>query len=96
MSEQFPCPHCGSTATIAVANTRHCNQCGKNFNEVRPADVLSEAARRRKAAAGNYPGWERKREGVTGQGAVSEGNTTGEAAVAPVTGSGEVNNGRGI
>ena len=95
MNEQIPCPHCGSMATIAVANTRHCNQCGKNFNEVRPADVIPEAARKRKAAAGNYPGWERKRAGVTAQGSASAGDTTGEASIAPVTGNGQVNGGRG-
>jgi ribosomal protein S27AE len=55
-AEETPkCPKCGETKSISqIVNALRCGQCGCQFNQTK--DVVSEAARVRKAAGpvGNW------------------------------------------
>lgn len=51
MNEKTKCPKCGSDLTISVANQRHCNACGADFNVDRNP-IATRAHKARKDAVG--------------------------------------------
>ena len=44
MSEEFKCPYCEGTASIAYNNLLYCHDCKRTFSE-RDAKIMKQAAR---------------------------------------------------
>lgn len=50
MSEEFKCPYCEGTASIAYNNLLYCHDCKRTFSE-RDAKIMKQAARIAELAA---------------------------------------------
>ena len=50
MSEEFKCPYCEGTASIAYKNLLYCHDCKRTFSE-RDAKIMKQAARIAELAA---------------------------------------------
>ena len=65
MPEEKPkCPRCQSELIVALANEKHCNQCGHSFDLVKdPISARAQAAREARSAK---TGWQPHKHGRDG------------------------------